>query len=98
MNSNMNSEYPTEEQLEKITAWPALEFYGLMEYIKPIWMYADSNYWTKENGEYHISTGGWSGNEEIIEAMQQNYIWWATFWQSAERGGHFKFRDTRGER
>jgi len=43
--------------------------------------------------EYNISTAGWSGNEEIIEAMMQNYIMWSLYWDQSNRGGHFVFKD-----
>lgn len=40
---------------------------------------------------YHISTGGWSGNESIIEAMKENFICWYTTWRVHRWGGHFTF-------
>jgi hypothetical protein len=36
-------------------------------------------------------TGGWSGNEDIIEAMMENVLLWLAVWQRSERGGHFTF-------
>ena len=83
--------YPTEEQLDTITLWNFTDFHGLMEYVHAIWWMPDWG-WKQTGDEYHISTGGWSGNEEIIAAMQNNLVWWATFWQSAHRGGHYVFR------
>ena len=34
-----------------------------------------------------MATGGWSGNESIIYAMRENYVLWATLWESSHRGG-----------
>lgn len=39
-----------------------------------------------------ISTGGWSGNEDIIEAMQNNSMMWMHTWWSSRRGGHYVFK------
>ena len=64
-----------------------------MEYIKPLWNYADCGYWNFENDIYSISTGGWSGNEDIIANMQENIVWWMMHWQSSRRGGHYTFED-----
>jgi hypothetical protein len=95
LSTNDENDYPTEIQLLAISAWPANDFVGLMEFIEPLWKYADSGYWTEEDGEYRISTAGWSGNEEIIFYMQQNHVWWMMFWQQSRRGGHYIFGPTR---
>jgi len=51
------------------------------------------------DGGWELHTGGWSGNEEIIRAMQDNRVWWGMFWESSRRGGHYEFCDlhSRGE-
>ena len=40
--------------------------------------------------QYH--TGGWSGNEDVIAALRQNWLFWAMCWQKSTRGGHFYFK------
>lgn len=85
--------YPTEIELDTIRMWAYNDLHGLMEYIKPRWQYAESGYWTEQSGEYHLSTAGWSGNEDIIAAMQDNRAWWMMYWQSTTRGGHYVFRE-----
>ena len=47
-------------------------------------------------GEYYrkleLSTGGWSGNEDIISALMENFIWWSMCFYSHHAGGHYVFR------
>jgi len=86
--------YPSEGELKKIEEWPVKDYPGLMNFIHSIWEYAEWG-WSKEKLadaiEYNISTAGWSGNEEIIEAMQKNWAFWAMCWQQSKRGGHYVF-------
>ncbi len=86
------NDYPTDEQLETIKNWKADDFVGLMKYVRFLWNYADVGYWVEIEGEYRISTAGWSGNEDIIFAMKQNHIWWMMFWYQSQRGGHYIFK------
>lgn len=86
----MNSDgYPEEHELEKIWEWPYTDPRGLMEYVEELWTYPD--YWKQDGDKYTISTGGWSGNEDLIEAMEENIMFWLACWESSRRGGHFEF-------
>jgi len=42
-----------------------------------------------------ISTGGWSGNESIISAMQDNILWMVNF-LNHRTGGHYEFKLPKG--
>lgn len=90
--------YPTEETLEVIRKWGD-DFEGLMQFVKRAWKHSDVYFETLENGIgyefknkiYHLHTVGWSGNESIIGALQDNMMFWALCWQESKRGGHYKF-------
>lgn len=91
--------YPTEAMLEKIEKWDASEgsYNDLMKFIKPYWRYSFEWYWSEteyesEGIEYSISTGGWSGNEDIIRALQMNRLFWCLYWLQSRRGGHYIFK------
>jgi hypothetical protein len=93
--------YPTEEALEKIKNWSYNDPKGWFKFIENIW-YLRSWGWTegpykenesdsKDKYRYYISTSGWSGNESIIRAMQENNILWYYSWVQSRRGGHYIF-------
>lgn len=99
--------YPTEECLESIkTAQPSgqeLHAWALdmLLSVEPIWQYGSAGYWSSEDdvGElyglpikrFSISTAGWSGNESLIDALQDNFYFWHTAWVQTRRGGHYIF-------
>jgi hypothetical protein len=83
--------YPTEEELKRVHEWMPDDPKGWLEYIRSIWHWPEWGIHV-EGSTYSISTGGWSGNEEIIETMEENkLLWWRT-WESTRRGGHYVFR------
>ena len=81
--------YPTEEALEKIENWDCKDFDGLINFIKDIWWYQYG--WDDDSMIVKMSTGGWSGNEDIIRSMKNNIMWWSLYWFSSKRGGHYVF-------
>jgi hypothetical protein len=96
--------YPTDEELEKVRLWPPhLGFAPLMNYVKSLWWQADWG-WSQRGNTYYVSTGGWSGNEDLIEALRLNRLFWTVCWRSSRRGGHYRFcipkwaKPTKGER
>jgi len=87
----MSKEYPTEADLEYIKNYKFAEhksFKLLLNFIEDLWHWSDFISWDKYNMEMH--TGGWSGNEDIIEALQGTDFW-LLCWQESRRGGHYKF-------
>jgi hypothetical protein len=83
--------YPTEEELKSIAEWNYNNFDELMEYIRELWEFADQGYWKQDGSTYFLSTGGWSGNEDIIHALHENLMFWSLCWHESKRGGHYKF-------
>ena len=90
----MTEEYPTEEELEKIRKWDVVKDpMGLIAFIKGLWKYPD--YFVvkgKRVIKLELSTGGWSGNEDIIGALRENEMFFLLWWQKSIMGGHYFFR------
>ena len=95
-------EYPTEDELARITAWPPDDPLGWLAFVKAAWHWWPSEAWgwneydevdhiDKSVRAFNVSTGGWSGNEEIIGSMQENTMLWLLTWHSSTRGGHHVF-------
>ena len=88
--------YPDEASLKEIKKWDILKqgIQGLLELIKDNTNWADRQIYITGKRvlrfEYH--TGGWSGNEDVIGALRQNYHFWTMFWEKSTRGGHYYFR------
>jgi hypothetical protein len=95
--------YPTEET-ERLVR----EFEGdardLLVSLREVWMHP--TYWDEEDGvdildhpvhRYNVSTAGWSGNESLIEALRNNWIFWMRFWIEERVGGHFIFEIGEGD-
>jgi hypothetical protein len=93
--------YPTDSALEAIRKWHWDDIPGWFKFIESIWAYRnwgwkeiDEPHTWKENKmvhRYYISTAGWSGNEDIIRAMQKNDMMWHLNWVQSRRGGHYIF-------
>ena len=81
--------YPTDEELKRIAEWLHDDWAALLEYVRERWTYQDR--WTVEGDKLFVSTGGWSGNEDLIRALQQNRVFWAICWEQSRRGGHHIF-------
>lgn len=89
----MSERYPTDEELDRIAKWPVIgtdDLRALFDYVRSLWWMPEWG-WKEADGKFNISTGGWSGNEDIIDALQQNFMFWGLCWLSSKRGGHFEF-------
>lgn len=89
--------YPTEEFLERIRTWEVkrrADCKALLEFIRAGGWYYPEFFspadWSRK-GVWMVSTGGWSGNESVIDAMEDNHMFWLLSWASSRRGGHYMF-------
>lgn len=88
--------YPTDAAVDRI-----LNFEGtpqeFIDYIKSLWAYrlfgtdTELDDWGKPYVRFHLATGGWSGNETIIGAVEKTMFSFM-FWESSRRGGAFEYR------
>jgi hypothetical protein len=88
--------YPTEETLKFIEEYEEPEApVQLIEFLLSAWHWPDYAKWEPPNLELH--TGGWSGNEMLIQALQSSKsLFWLFYWQKSERGGHYYFKLSAG--
>ena len=88
--------YPDEQSLDRIKEWDILKdgIDGLLALVEENTQWADRQ--IHRSGKYVIRyeyhTGGWSGNEDVIESLRNNFIFWSMFWQKTTRGGHYYFK------
>lgn len=83
--------YPDDQELARIQAWPHDDFRGLMEFVHSLWHNTEWGWTQGRYTSYHLSTGGWSGNESLIGALQLNTMFWLTCWEKSSKGGHYEF-------
>ena len=97
--------YPTDETLALIENWSPLDVRGLLRFIAEAWKYSDRaphriDYTSSfveallEPGYelWYATTGGWSGNEELIRAFQRNLTAWSLSWKASVSGGAYYWR------
>lgn len=88
--------YPTDESLQIIRDWKITSNFAikdLLAYAEKCWRYKFKirARGTGQKRWIYIATSGWSGNEDVIRALQDNRVFWALCWLESRRGGGFKF-------
>mgnify|MGYP000689841837 CR=1 FL=1 len=70
----IKSNYPTNEQLDRIKNWDYNDIEGCLRYIKDLW---NTHYGRcgEGNGFFVFATGGWSGNEALLSALEKSLVW-----------------------
>ena len=100
-----NEGYPLPETLRRIENWEINSYEdceALLVWIQALWRWgeyfraATRREKTLKGGKlyrkWYVSTGGWSGHEDIITSMMNNWNFWTLAWDSSRRGGHYEFR------
>jgi hypothetical protein len=86
--------YPEEHELDAVRKFfienTDESLHKFMELIKPLWR--NYGYVYRKGNMYVLATGGWSGNESVIAAMKDNFIFWMLFWHSSRRSGRYVFK------
>ena len=87
------SNYPDSADIRKIKKWKTTNGWrDLIDFVEgAVWL-RDYGRFRRNNRHVRIATGGWSGNEEIVGALSDNLVFWATCWLKSERGGLHVFR------
>jgi len=85
--------YPDEQVLKIIREWDIFkeDIEKFLELIQSEWKYADMGGFKRKKNIVELHTFGWSGNEDIIHALESNFGFWSAFWWKTERGGHYWF-------
>ena len=85
-------QYPDDEDLKRIREWDIRDPFGLIEFIESIGWCDPVRRRGRRVWYVEFHTWGWSGNEDIISALQSNYLFWSLYWEKSVRGGHYYFR------
>ncbi len=80
--------YPTEPELALCKSMQ--DFDVLMLHVMQIWHWPERV--VADPYKWKLSTGGWSGNEDIIDALKHNTMFWLFCWQLSQRGGYYVFQ------
>lgn len=83
--------YPTDKMLESISAYLG-NWNEFMQKLQPLFSKYGRCEYRHIDKTWEVSTGGWSDNESIINAMQENMLFWQMTWRLSKRGGYYEFR------
>jgi hypothetical protein len=96
--------YPTAKTLQRLRTWPDKDVNGALDFLAECWGghgYVSSELHGNEasvidddsEASYlRLATGGWSGNEDLIDALSENSIVWSLTWCLSGRGGLYIFK------
>ena len=83
--------YPDESILRKIKRWDGKDVTKMVNLIEESWNITYGAYQIKwiNSKRYKLTliTGGWSGNESVMAAINKNKWFDMFYWQMSKRGG-----------
>lgn len=98
---NDDDGYPTDELLEFISAleipFSKKDVIDLLDLVKDMWSYPERanqkvvSHWGEPYRKYTFSTGGWSGNESLIDAVLEIDFFKSLYLKKWEAGGYYEF-------
>lgn len=104
-NFRMDGEYPSEESVAALAALDLCDYRAceiVLARLQSVWRLGDyfkrgparrppgQKTWAPRR-KWRVSTGGWSGHEDLIDALRQARGFWALCFWSERRGGHYVF-------
>lgn len=95
--------YPLASTLALIATAPAVtekQRRELLEFVADLWWNRRLlvRVWGLRWRFATFATGGWSGNEDLIAALEDNEVFWLMSWEASFRGGLYHFTVEREER
>lgn len=86
----MSTDYPTPEELRELEdADNAHTLREILELAIELW--GECGVIRKRGNTVVFITGGWSGNEDIINALGKNFMFWSSCWCASYAGGKHIF-------
>lgn len=101
----MDGEYPSEASVAALAGLSLVDYAAcelVLAKLQSVWRWDDyfkrgparrvkgHPDWAPRR-KWRVSTGGWSGHEDLIEALRQATGFWALCFWSERRGGHYVF-------
>ena len=92
--------YPIEATLQVIRNWDyrGQAHRGLLDFVRGAWNRDYGNIEVfppypslDDNERWVFVTGGWSGNEMLIDALMENMMFYSQRWYQSTRGGRYEF-------
>jgi hypothetical protein len=77
--------------LDRIANWPLTtqkDYVALMTYVRGLW--SGQGRWDRTEGVYELHAT--EDDEDLIESLRDNALFWATCWESSNRHGTHVFR------
>lgn len=89
--------YPKEAALQAIRLWPVRNWQAaceLLSYVEASWENGYGSVRVEDSGNgkrVELATDGWSGHEQVVDALMANSVFGKAYWMSSSRGGKHVF-------